>query len=365
MRPKPVPAASLAPLAVALLALAITAGLTTHRAKAQAPRPIPRPANTPDIVRHLTTGRFERVYTVDSTGRGDFSTITAALAAAAALPSSKRNWTTRILILVYPGAGGSTDPDLGAGNYTAATYTIPDYVELAGFPTGHNNPVSLSMSAPILQMTGTAGSIIRLGSGSSLANLSIIWFGAPTADLTIIEHDGAEYLGEITNVAVAGVATSIAHRVDGITETRGGLYVYGGGVIIDGSPAGRAVVNNNNVNGSGISLYGGRYAASSGCAALFQNAAANGSMKLFEGLRIDAGCTADLLRSGTGTIEVFSGVNYGPATGSITNGITHSPYGTTLPPACSPGSTFVNTTTGTEKICFCTASNLWKCAAGS
>jgi hypothetical protein len=168
--------------------------------------------------------------------------------------------------------------------------------------------------------------------------------------------------GELTNVSFNLVSLNSTLQVDGITESSGALFVYGGGVMILGSPAGRAVVNAGTVAGLGIVLYGGRYAGSSGCAALMSNTAAGG-LKLFAGARLDPGCTNDLVKTGTGPIEVQGGISYGPASGTITPGIVHLPFGTTNPATCSPGTAFVNTTTGTEKICACTAVNTWLCSA--
>ena len=74
--------------------------------------------------------------------------------------------------------------------------------------------------------------------------------------------------GELTNVSFNLVSLNSILQVDGIVETSGALFVYGGGVMIVGSPAGRTVVNAGTAVGMGIVLYGGRYAGASGCAAL-------------------------------------------------------------------------------------------------
>lgn len=321
---------------------------------------------------YFRTATWPRQVTVCTGGTGDYSTIAAALAAVAAKDSTERNWVARWTVLICAGAGGE-DPETFFTSWAQAPIVVPPYTELSGMTSGHNNPVSRMGGVPTLHFTATSGTMVKLGGGSSLSNLQILWTGTPTAAVKVVEHavvddaDDVADLAQLTNVAVQITAQGNGFAVDGLTEAvgAGGMYVYGGGILSDGNALGRAVVNNNATSGLGISLYGGRYAGSSGCTDLFRNAANSGVIKLFEGVRVDAGCTNDLTKVGTGAIEVYGGVNYGPASGTITNGILHAPYGTSNPAACSPGAVFVNTTGSAEKVCFCTATNTWKCAAGS
>jgi hypothetical protein len=302
----------------------------------------------------------------------------ASTALAQALPPCKpavcpndRTGTCDVKRAIESRGAGSTDPDAYAFNYSETTLTIPAYTEVLGVTTGANNPISWMGGTPVIELRATSGTLIRLGGGSSLTNLQFLWAQTPAAPVKALDHTtvpdrdpknhNLSYTAELTNVSFALLSQGTSFAVDGITESSGGLSIYGGGAMIDGSPAGRTVVNAGNVPGLGISLHGGRYGGSPGCAALMANTGA-GSLKLFEGLRIDPGCTNDLVQSGTGPIEVQGGIAYGRTSGTITNGSLHLPFGTTTPPTCSPGATFVNTTSGAPKLCACTAADTWRCA---
>lgn len=342
--------------------------------EAQYPKPTRKPVSSYDIARHLTSARFTRVVVVDSSGGGDYKNLSDALAYIATKNSSERNWTSRWTVLVYPGQRGSIDPDAYGYNYSETSLTIPAYTEIMGFGTGHSDPIGWMGGTPVIELRATAGTLVKLGGGSSLTNLQFFWAQTPTAAIKAIDHttvadndpknNNVSWLGELTNVSFSLVAQGGgSFQVDGITESSGGLVVHGGGVTIHGSVTGRTVVNAGTVEGLGISLYGGRYAGSgAGCAALMANTAA-AALRLFAGVRIDPGCTNDFVRTGTGPIEVQAGISYSRASGVITHGVVHVPFGTTNPAACSPGTVFVNTTTGTEKICACTAVNTWLCSA--
>ena len=340
--------------------------------EAQYPKPTRNPVSSYDIARHLTSARFTRVVVVDSSGGGDYKKLSDALAYIATKNSSERNWTSRWTVLVYPGQRGSTDPNAYGYNYSETSLTIPAYTEVMGFATGHSDPIGWMGGTPVIELRATSGTLIKLGGGSSLTNLQFFWAQTLTAAVKAIDHTtvpdsdptnhNVSWLGELTNVNFSLVSQGGSFPIDGITESSGGLVVHGGGVSITGGSNSRAVVNAGTVAGLGISLYGGRYGGSSGCAALMANTAAGG-LKLYAGVRLDPGCTNDLVKSGAGPIEVYGGINYGPASGSITHGIVHLPFGTTNPATCSPGTAFVNTTAGTEKICACTAVNTWLCSA--
>ncbi len=320
-----------------------------------------------------SVGRHIRVICVDSTRRQcDFGDISDALAYVAKADSTKRNWTTRWTVLVYPGAGGSTDPDAMGVNYTESTLTIPAWTEVTGVTSGHNNTAAWQGGVPVIELTGTAGSLIKLGGGASLSNLRFHWSKTPTAAVKMLEHVGVadadtannnvEFTSQLTNVAFGLLAGSNAFAVDGIVESGSvaqALYVYGGGLSLSGNALGKAVVNN---GGEGITIYGGRYSGSSGCATLMSNTSATGNLKIFDA-RLELGCTNDLVRASTGTVEVYGGTSYGPASGVITHGITHLPFGTAPPGTCSVGSAFVDT--DLPGICVCSAANTWKCATGS
>jgi len=350
----------------------VLSALLAAKAEAQYPRPTRRPVSAYEITKHLTTARFTRIVIVDSNGGGDYKKLSDALAFVATKNSTERNWTTRWTVLVYPGQRGSIDPEAYGYNYSETSLTIPAYTEVMGFATGHSDPIGWMGGTPVIELRATSGTLVKLGGGSSLTNLQFFWAQAPTAAVKALDHTtvpdidpanhNVSWLGELTNVSFSLVAQSNAFPVDGITETSGALVVHGGGVTISGSTAGRAVVNANNIVGMGVSLYGGRYAGSgAGCTALMANTAA-GSLKLFAGVRIDTGCTNDFVRTGTGSIEVDSGTSYIRASGTITHGIVHLPFGTPNPPVCSPGAAFINTTSGAEKICACIAVNTWRCA---
>jgi hypothetical protein len=354
-----------------LFVLAVLFVLFVLPAQAQYPRPTRYPFSSYDLAAHLTSARFTRIVVVDSSGGGDYKKISEALAYIATKDSTQRNWTSRWTVLVYPGLRGSADPNAYAYNYTETSLTIPAYTEVLGFATGHNNPVSWTGGVPVIELTATAGPLVRLGGGSSLTNLQFFWAQPPTGAVQGIDHttvpdadpinNNLSYLGELTNVSVQLIALNGSFPVDGLTESSGGLTVYGGGALVDRSTTGRTVVNANPAEGLGLTLYGGRYGGSAGCAALMVNTAA-GSLKLFAGVRIDPGCTNDLVKTGTGTIEVQGGIAYGPGSGTITHGITHLPFGPARPATCSPGTAFINTTPSAEKLCACTATNTWRCA---
>lgn len=358
------------PLVLAVLLLSFFA----CPGEAQYPKPTRKPVSSYDIARHLTSARFTRVVVVDSSGGGDYKKLSDALAFVATKNSSERNWTSRWTVLLYPGQRGSTDPNAFGYNYSETSLTIPAYTEVMGFGTGHSDTIGWMGGTPVIELRATSGTLVKLGGGSSLTNLQFFWAQTPTAAVKAIDHTtvpdndpanhNVSWFGELTNVSFSLLAQGGgSFPVDGITESSGGMVVHGGGVVITGSTTGRAVVNAGTVAGLGISLYGGRYAGSSaGCAALMANTAA-GSLNLFAGVRIDTGCTNDFVRTGTGPIEIQAGISYARASGTITHGIVHVPFGTTNPAACSPGTVFVNTTTGTEKICACTAVNTWLCSA--
>jgi hypothetical protein len=223
---------------------------------------------------------------------------------------------------------------------------------------------------PVIELTATAGTLIKLGGGSSLANLQFFWAQTPTAAVKVLDHttvpdtdpvnNNVAWLGQLTNVSLQLLAGDNTFPVDAITETAGGLYIYGGGAMLDRSLPGRTVVNANPVNGLGVSIYGGRYGGTNGCAALMANTAA-GALKLFEGVRIDPGCANDLVKTGTGPIEVYGGIAYGPASGAITQGAMHLPVATVNPTTCSPGAAYINTTAAAPKICACISLNTWRC----
>jgi hypothetical protein len=352
---------------LAVLAVLAVLYVLSLPAAAQYPRPSRYPFSSYDVATHLTSARFTRIVVVDSSGGGDYKKISEALAFIATKDSSQRNWTSRWTVLVYPGLRGSVDPNAFAYNYSETSLTIPAYTEILGFATGNIEPAGWFGGAPVIELTATAGTLVKLGGGSSLTNLHFFWAQTPTAAVKAIDHttvadsdpinNNVSYLGQLTNVSLQLIAGNNAFPVDGITETTGGLFVHGGGVALDRTIPGRAVVNANTVAGLGVSLYGGRYGGSSGCAALMANTA-GGGLKLFAGVRLDPGCTNDLVKTGTGPIEVY-GVTYGPASGAITQGITHLPIDTTNPPACSPGATYINTTSGAPTIAGCTATNTW------
>lgn len=368
---RPIPC-TLALLVLAVLAVVVVLSLDPHSAAAQYPKPTRRPVSTYDITKHLTSARFNRVVIVDSSGGGDFKKLSDALVYVATKNSSERNWTSRWIVLVYPGRSGSTDPDVFGSNYSETSLTVPAYTEVMGFTTGHNTPLGWMGGTPVIELRATSGTLIRLSGGSSMSNLHFVWVQTPTAAVKGLDHTtvpdqdpknhNVSSLGELTNVSFQLVArNNSSFTVDGITESSGGLLVYGGGVMISGSTAGRAVVNAGNVPGLGVSLHGGRYGGSSGCTGVMANTAA-GSLKLFAGVRIDSGCVNELVRTGTGPIEVQGGIGYTRASGTITHGNVQLPFGTANPSACRPGAAFLNTTSGIEKLCLCTATDTWRCA---
>ncbi|HWM95237.1 MAG TPA: hypothetical protein VN493_31070 [Thermoanaerobaculia bacterium] len=342
--------------------------LVLSPAAAQYPRPLRHPFSSYDLAAHLTSARFTRVVVVDSSGGGDYKKISDALAYVATKKSSERNWTTRWTVVVYPGQRGSTDPNVYGYNYSETSLTIPAYTEVMGFATGQSDPIAWMGGTPVIELRATSGTLVKLGGGSSLTNLHFFWAQPPTAAVKGIDHttvpdndpanNNVSWLGQLTNVSFSLVAQNASFPVDGFTESSGGLVVHGGGVMLIGSVAGRAVVN---AGDAGMSLYGGRYGGSSGCAALMANTAAGG-LRLFAGVRMDADCANDLVRTGAGAIEVQGGVDYRSASGTIAHGTAHVPYGTALPSACSVGAAFLNTTSGAEKLCACTTANTWRCA---
>ncbi len=343
--------------------------------EAQYPRPSRHPVSSFEIANHLTKTRFTRIVIVDSAGGGDYKKISEALAFVASKNSSERNWTSRWTVLVYPGQRGSADPDTYGYNYSETALTIPAYTEVMGFATGHNHPIAWMGGAPVVELSATSGTLIRLGGGSSLTNLHFVWLQTPTAAVKALDHapvpdadsrnHNVPYIGQLTNVSFNLLSRNSTLQVDGITETSGGLIVKGGGVLMDGSAAGRTVVNASSVDGLGVTVQGGRYGGSSGCAALMASTGV-GALKLFAGVRLDPGCTNDLVRTGAGAIEVQGGIGYGPVSGVITPGPLHLPFGIANPATCSPGAAFLNTGipgVGAEKLCACIAANTWRCSA--
>src|SRR5689334_12711373 len=156
--------------------------------EAQYPKPTRKPVSSYDIARHLTSARFTRVVVVDSSGGGDYKNLSDALAYVATKSSSERNWTSRWTVLVYPGQRGSTDPDAYGYNYSEISLTIPAYTEVMGFGTGHSDPIGWMGGTPVIELRATAGTLVKLGGGSSLTNLQFFWAQTPTAAIKAIDH---------------------------------------------------------------------------------------------------------------------------------------------------------------------------------
>lgn len=309
-----------------LAAVALLLALAAAPAAAQMiPRPIDSgPFNFTDLQKLLRRCPT-RVVTVDSSvvfagTRTNwpgclYTSLAPALAyITAQTPTTSTPWT----VLLMPGAGTTgTNP-----NYTESTLVVPPQTTIEGFSYGSGPTPSSFATAPILSLTCTAGSCMQLQGGDTLFNLTIRWTQTPTAAVKVVEVNGAGQGVSLANVAINVAAGSNAFAVDGVTDTVGSLYLWTSGVTMAGNALGRAVVNNSS---SGITLYGPtRLKGSSGCATLVENTHASGVINLYPGVRLDAGCTADLKQTGAGPITAYPGVAYGPISGTITNALAHA-----------------------------------------
>lgn len=293
---------------------------------------------------------YDRVVIVDSAGKGDFTTLSAAITFInTQIPSILSPWT----VTVMPGLANP-----GLGNYAETTLTVPAFVTVQGYSTGDGvTPTSIN-TAPIVKLTCTSGTCLTLQGGATLANLLILWQGTPTAAVKVVECTTAGQGVGFYNVAINITSGSNAFPVDAFTNTSGSAYFVESGITMSGNASGRMIVQADTNSGRGVTVYSARIRGSSGCATLVENVNTGGGINLFSGTRLDAGCAVDL-RQTAGTITVYPGVSYGPVSGTITNATLYSPYGATNPATCSPGQDFLNTTTPAR--CSCVATNTWKC----
>lgn len=304
--------------------------------------------------------KHSRVVILDSAGGGDFTTLSAALTyVAGQSPSVIAPWT----IVVMPGAPGA-----GAeyANYTeSGNLVVPIQTIVQGYTQGTlGASVSINPGATI-KLTCATGTCLKLGGGSSLSFLNILYKGTPTANVAVIEANatgsGSVQGQNIYMVNEVVQPLSSSFEVDGYVNTVGSSYLAYSSVIIGGgSSLNQAILNNDTASGRGITIFGGRFSGQSGCAKLIDNAAASGgSINLFS-VRLDPNkCTTDLTNAGAAPFNVTA-TPYGSSSGTISQyGPTFNQYGTSNPATCSPGQQFTNTTTPAH--CDCVAANTWKC----
>lgn len=304
--------------------------------------------------------KHSRVVILDSSGGGDFTTLSAAIAyVASQSPAVISPWT----IVVMPGSPGAGAEQ---ANYTeSGNLTVPIQTIIQGYAQGTlGASVSINPGATI-KFTCATGTCLKLGGGSSLSFLNILYKGTPTANVTVIEANntgsGSVQGQNIYMVNEVVQPQSSAFEVDGVLNTVGSMYMaYSSVTMVGGSSLNQAILNNDTVSGRGITIFGGRFSGQSGCARLMNNAAASGGTIQLFSVRADPNkCTTDLTNAGTGPFNVTA-TPFSTSSGTINQyGPTYTQYGATNPATCSPGQDFTNTTT--PAVCRCITANTWKC----
>jgi|GEM_PF-2427045 len=297
--------------------------------------------------------KHARVVIVDSAEGGDFTTLSAAFAyVTSQSPSTVAPWSVIIMPGQPNGSGNS------GYNYLETNLTVPPQTSVQGLYGGASGASPPFGTLPIVRLNCVSGTCLTVSGGASLSGFLIRWSETPTAAVKVIEISQGASTQTVTlfNLGISVTATSNAFAVDALTNTSGSTYVYQTYISESSNASGRVLVNADAVSGHGITVYGGRFRGSSGCATLIENTGSSGIINLFYS-RLDAGCAADLKQT-AGTIAAYS-TTYGPVSGTVTNAATYDAYGTSNPATCSPGQRFLNTTTPAS--CACVATNTWKC----
>ncbi len=328
-----------------LLLLSVTAS-----AFGQLPRTrkLDQTGNLYDIRRALAKAAFTRLVTVDSSGMGDYATITDALAY---VTTQTRGVTAQWLVLVYPGVAGTNS------NYTESCLSVPSYTQVRGMIGATHDGVQGRI---LIDLTCTATTAaVTMGASSSLLDLAFAFRGLNVSATAAIEIP-------------SGVTANLTRIFINHTPTSGGTAlppVLVGGTITStdlrlfaSANAGAVPLIKFTGTGGGT-LYAGNVNGSSGCTAAF-GITGTGTVRLF-GMRDGGSCTVDIDSGSAGSTVEVSGGGWKATTGPSASGTGTlrdllSPVGgSTLPTTCFPGGQYIDNVT--PRACWCTALNIWQC----
>lgn len=318
-------------------------------ALAQMPRTrkLDQTGNLYDIRRALAKSQFTRLVTVDSSGMGDYQTITAALAFVA---GQTRGSTAQWLVLVYPGVAGTNS------NYTEGCLSVPSYTQIKGMMGSTHDGVQGRI---LVDLTCTTAAAITMGPNSSLLDLALTFRGLNAAATAVVEIP-------------SGTTANLTRIYINHTPTSGGVAlpaVLVGGTITSNDLRLFASANAGAVplvkftGPGGGSFYGGYLNGSSGCTATY-GITGTGTVRLFY-TRSGGSCTVDIDAGSAGATVEISGGGWKASTGPSASGTATlrdllSPVGgSTLPTTCFPGRQYIDNVT--PRACWCTALNTWKC----
>lgn len=329
-----------------------------------------------------------RYVTVGPDYLASFPTIKAACDyVATQSPSQWSAW--RIKAYPYPGTNS-----LNAYAIDAAV-TIPAYTTLEGEAPGRRSGLSsvygtgLVVVAPAT--TFTAGTLFTLADGAGAMNLLVDVTGI-TASGNLVVFDkaagtGTASLSNVTILVASGVSDT--YNTDLMSVETGGLALSDVLAVRSGT----ATKTRHLVASGAATVYGKdlHFTPGASQATLVTNLG-TGTM-LLRDAKLDAGATTDLTKGSSGAVQVLSSF-YTTTSGAITRldaatatvpgavqlagdfagsgstaaapviTATHKHTAATSAPAtCAVGEVWIDTTGAAEKVCACTATNTWKCAA--
>lgn len=257
--------------------------------------------------RDVTKAPFSRLLRVDSGGMGDYLTLSEALAYVASQPD--RSAVNRWMVEIFPGVPAEG----GVSQYEETSLICPAWTIIKGQAGGWTNGTVLG-GVPTVRLMGSAGSLVTLEQGCSIADLDFFDNTATSGALKILSVTGPNV--SLTNVSVR-VSSSVttADPVD-ILSIENNSSLSANSLQIqrnDPNAKTRAVVTYG--NGSGT-FYLGRFRSGLGSPALVENTG-TGTISLY-GTRLEGGAVYDVKRSGPGPITT-QGVSYSQESGIIDN----------------------------------------------
>jgi hypothetical protein len=271
--------------------------LSGATALAQLPRPATGYLGTSGLRDWARTSKFSRVLTVDSGGRGDYTSISTALAAAAAL-SPAPSLAARATVLVYPGNA----PISGFSAYSEATVAVPDYVTLLGIVPASSGAGAFNGNVTVA-LTSTSGTQVSVGVSSVIAHLDFYGSAALTGATTLLGKTSTGNSTVIDSTLYGSGLAGDSYALDlASCSGSGALYLENVALL----RLGTATLTRHLVSAcaAGISHYRGRMNPGESQAVLVETTG-SGVLKLWSS-RIDEGATCDLKAAGAGSISAYS-----------------------------------------------------------
>ena len=300
------------------------------------PAQLPRPSSgylTQKMLRDWAhTGTYSRVITVDSGGKGDYTTISAALTAAAALSPAPDTFD-RVTVIVYPGIKqGSSLP-----SYVETNLDVPAYVSLIGMVPGSAS-AGIDSGHISVRLTGTTGSLWTVGDRVVLSRMDFTLSLAMTGATTMLAKSSGSGIATLEDVNInvtSAAGDSFALKM--ISCTSGGLYLERVGIWRFGTATNTVSIFNDGCT-AGVSHYLGRIRPGTSQAVAVET---TGSVIKMWQSRIDSGATCDLKLAGAASMEAYGVAEYRSVCGSGTvknaktylEALSGAPSG-----ACPPGS---------------------------